>query len=111
MVESSARPLVVHYQVPLTKIDEKMVNQILYEYKLHHCEVSFDKTVGFYVVVLYFPLPNCACTRKHSICNYMVAFWGVLQVLCNTYFFAISPYALIMSFLLVLDCLVLGKPE
>eukprot|EP00241_Pyramimonas_parkeae_P005727 CAMPEP_0114270220 /NCGR_PEP_ID=MMETSP0058-20121206/27109_1 /TAXON_ID=36894 /ORGANISM="Pyramimonas parkeae, CCMP726" /LENGTH=404 /DNA_ID=CAMNT_0001388917 /DNA_START=6 /DNA_END=1220 /DNA_ORIENTATION=- len=31
--------------VPLTKIDEKMVNQILYEYKLHHCELLFREDV------------------------------------------------------------------
>jgi len=27
--------------VPLTKLDEKLVNQILHEYKIHHCELLF----------------------------------------------------------------------
>jgi ribosome-interacting GTPase 1 len=36
-------------QVPLTRIDEATVNRILYEYKIHHCEVrgSSSRRPGF----------------------------------------------------------------
>jgi len=31
--------------VPLTRLDEKMINQILHEYKVHHCELLFREDV------------------------------------------------------------------
>jgi hypothetical protein len=33
-------------QVPLTRIDESTVNRILYEYKIHHCEVGAVPLAG-----------------------------------------------------------------
>jgi hypothetical protein len=48
-------------QVPLTRIDESTVNRILYEYKIHHCEVrAFPLPDG------RFSPPTAAAPNRHA---------------------------------------------